>query len=386
MENLNILFVGMYPDEVSPYRNVFFQNLIFAMADAGVKCTVVSPVPITRYRHLISKVSHKRTDHTPKGNAVTVYHPRYVSLSSKRIGSINTGIYSEKFFESGVLKITRKLTERFDAVYGHFFLSGGLAAIKVGREKSIPSFIAYGECSYETEIVRLYRELKKEDIEGLSGIIAVSTHNANILKSKAIFKGIPMIVAPNSVDMSLFFKRDKNDCREELGLPKDKFIVGFVGGFIDRKGDKRLLEAINSIDGVYGAFAGRGDNPPEGDKVLFCKALNHDKVPVLLNAVDVFCLPTQNEGSCNALVEAAACGVPVISSNLPFNDDLLTDKNSIRINPDSVDEIRNAINQLYDNKERRGELGQRIFESSREFDITVRENKIESFIKGCIGG
>ncbi|MBO5371021.1 MAG: hypothetical protein J6B23_10155 [Clostridia bacterium] len=47
MNKLNALFVGMYPDNVNTYRNVFFQNLIFALADLGVDCTVISPVPIT---------------------------------------------------------------------------------------------------------------------------------------------------------------------------------------------------------------------------------------------------------------------------------------------------------------------------------------------------
>jgi glycosyltransferase involved in cell wall biosynthesis len=117
-----------------------------------------------------------------------------------------------------------------------------------------------------------------------------------------------MIVAPNSVDMSLFYKRDKDTCRKELGIPLDKFVVGFVGGFIERKGDKRLLAAVNEIDDVYVAFAGCGDHAPDGDKVVFCKALEHEQIPIFLNAIDVFCLPTQNEGSCNAIVEAAACG------------------------------------------------------------------------------
>lgn len=114
--------------------------------------------------------------------------------------------------------------------------------------------------------------------------------------------------------MSLFFIRDKKECRQRLGLPENQFIVGFVGGFVERKGDKRLLSAINSLEGVYGAFAGRGDESPKGEKVVFCEALQHEEIPIFLNAVDVFCLPTQNEGSCNAIVEAAACAKPIISS------------------------------------------------------------------------
>lgn len=378
---MNILFVGMYPDEYNKYRNVFFQNLIFAMADAGVNCTVISPVPVTKYRRAISVVSKERIDTTPRGGKVRVIHPRFISLSSKKIGPINTGYYSEILFQKAALKAAKELTETFDAVYGHFILAGGLSAIQIGRMKGIPSFFAYGECNYDTEVERTYGPIKEDDIKGLSGIIAVSTNNANILKSKPVFKGIPMIIAPNSVDMSLFYKRDKEKCRKELGLPQDKFIVGFVGGFIERKGDKRLLEAVNEIDGVYAAFAGKGENPPSGEKVLFCQALEHAQVPVFLNAIDVFCLPTQNEGSCNAIVEAASCGLPIISSDLPFNDDLLTGENSMRINPNSVDEIRGAIKRVYMDQDYRETIGRLVYRDSRVFSIENRCRRILEFIE-----
>lgn len=380
---MNILFVGMYPDEHSPYRNVFFQNLIFALADEGVDCTVISPVPITRYRSNILKVSKRRIDKTPNGSEVLVLHPRYVSLSNKHLGRLNTGILSEKLFQKCAIKTARKMKKNFDAIYGHFFLCGGLAAIRIANERKIASFIAYGECNYESEIIDSYRELNQKDIEGLRGIIAVSTNNATILRNKTnIFKEIPIIIAPNSVDKSLFYPRDKDECRRQLGLPLDKFIVGFVGGFIDRKGDKRVLNAINSIDGVYGAFVGRGDNPPKGEKVIFCKALQHEEIPVFLNAIDVFCLPTRNEGSCNAIVEAAACAKPIISSNLPFNDDLLTNMNSIRIDPNSVKDIKNGIERLLFDTKYCNQLEKNIYEDSKQFDIKIRANKIINFI--CI--
>lgn len=378
---MNILFVGMYPDEYMPYRNVFFQNLIFAMADAGVECTVISPVPVTRYRKNLKKVSTHRVDKTPKGSKVNVYHPRYISLSSKHIGSFNTGIWSEKLFQNCALKMARKLSQDFDAVYGHFFLSGGLAAIKIAREKKKPSFIANGECQYKSEIVDLYREITPNELKGLSGIIAVSTNNANVLANNPLYKDYPVIIAPNSVDIGLFRPMNKLECRKKLDLPMDKFIVGFVGGFVERKGDKRLLEAINSLEGVYGAFAGRGEDKPSGRRVLFCDALQHEDIPVFLNAIDVFCLPTKNEGSCNAIVEAAACGLPVISSDLSFNDDLLTNENSIRVNPEAVNEIANAISDLQNNSEKREQLGSRIKEDAEEFTIDRRCEKILNFIK-----
>jgi len=375
----------MYPNEVNKYRNVFFQNLIHAMADKGVECTVVSPVSVTKYKTKIRTIPKHKTEITDKGNFVQVYYPRFVSLSSKRIGSFNTGVWTEYLFQKCAIGQVKKLNEKFDIVYGHFFISGGLAAIKIAKREKIPSIIAYGECNYDTEVVNQYRDLIQEDIEGLNGIVAVSTNNANILREKSIFNDIPTLIAPNAVNFDLFYKQDKGKCRAKLGIPKDVFVVGFVGGFIERKGDKRLLKAVEMLDDVYVAFAGRGSDIPKGERVVFCQALSHEEIPIFLNAIDVFCLPTLNEGSCNALVEAAACGLPIISSDLPFNDDLLTADNSIRIDPMSVEDIKNAISRLVKNKENCNRFANNIYQDVQAFSIDKRCERILNFI-GSVKG
>lgn len=295
MQPQRMLFIGWYPNAIEKYMNVFFRNLIYAIADQGVECTVISPVSLVRYRTRIRSIPKHYYETTPNGNKVEVYYPRYLSASSKQIGPFNTEVITERLFEMGAMRVAKKLNEKYDAVYGHFFLYGGLAAIKIGRELKIPSFVAFGECDYESQVQQTYGDLKPKEIAGLSGVVSVSTKNAKRLNTIGIFGNIPVIVAPNAIDADLFKTMDKEECRKKLGLPNDKFIVGFVGGFIERKGDKRLLEAINQLDDVYVAFAGRGANPPTGDKVLFCKALEHEDVPEFLNAVDVFCLPTLSE-------------------------------------------------------------------------------------------
>lgn len=384
MKKINALFVGMVPDNVNSYRNVFFQNLIFALADKGVDCTVISPVSVTQYRGKVKTIPKVTKQITPGGNEVTVYYPKYISASAKQIGPFNTIHISEGLFEKAALGVAKKLDKKFDFVYGHFFLNGGLAAIKVGRKLGLPTFVAYGECDFESQIRCHFGSLTPKHIEGLTGIIAVSTKNANELKAEKIFDDIPMIIAPNATDKSLFVVKDKEECRQRLGLPIDKFIVGFVGGFIPRKGDKRLLEAVNSIDNVYLAFAGRGDNPPMGDKVLFCKALEHEEVCTFLNAVDVFCLPTLNEGSCNAVAEAMSCGKAIVSSDLHFNYDALNSENSILVNPESVDEIRTAIEKLYNDRDKLAELEAAALKDSEKFDIKKRADNILRFILSTI--
>lgn len=382
----SILFVGSFPNPVDKYKGVFFQNLVFAIADKGIKCTVIDPTSITHYKRRTKEIPEEMIYKTPNNNDVQVYFPKFISYSSRKVLMFNTGRLTEKALQSCALRTVEKLISEgydFDCTYGHFFLNGGLAACKIGVKYHKPGFVAFGECDYESQVLDFYGDLTKKDIEGLSGVICVSTNNYNVLKKKPVFKDVPMIVAPNSVDHSLFKKLDKQKCRDEMGFPQNAFIVSFVGGLIERKGDKRLLSALNQIDDVYGAFAGvpmHGEELPGGEKVIMCQPLKHEQVPVLLNASDVFCLPTLSEGSCNAVVEAMSCGLPVISSDLPFNDDALNESNSIRINPMSVNEIKNAIMLLRDDEIRRENMADRAYQDSKKFDIHNRAETIFSFM------
>lgn len=375
------LFIGWYPNPADKYKNVFFQNLVYEIARQGVDCTVISPVSVMKYRQRIREIPDFVEDRVDEKVVVHTYYPKTFSTSSIQIGSFNTEVISERLFEEAAVRCAKKLNQKFDFVYGHFFLYGGLAATRVARKLNIPAFIAYGECDFDSQVMQTYGIPKSKELQGLAGIIAVSSKNKKELDDLGFVKDIPMIVAPNSTDMSLFFPRDKAKCREQLGLPQDRFIVGFVGGFIERKGDKRLLAAANQVDDVYLAFAGRGEPKPEGDRVVFCDALDHDDVPVLLNAVDVFCLPTLSEGSCNAIVEAMACGNAIVSSDLAFNDDALNEENSIRIDPNSVDEIRDAIAKLKNDPSLLQTLKNKALEDSKEFDIHRRTTKILDFIQ-----
>lgn len=79
MKKLNALFIGMYPNIISPYRNVFFQNLIFAMADMGVDCTVISPVPLTKYGLKTRSIKHMTIHETSKGSRL-LYIIRHMFL------------------------------------------------------------------------------------------------------------------------------------------------------------------------------------------------------------------------------------------------------------------------------------------------------------------
>ena len=108
-------------------------------------------------------------------------------------------------------------------------------------------------------------------------------------------------------------------------------------------------------DTIKVIYIGSGPDQPVCDNIIFKNIVENKQLPKFLNASDLFVLPTLSEGSCNAIIEAMSCGLPIVSSDLPFNDEFLEDSNSIRINPLNIDEISSAIKRFQLNKKFRNE-------------------------------
>lgn len=375
-----ILFIGSYPNAIDTTRNCFYQNLIHAIAETGIECTVISPISITHYRKATFSIPEKCIETTKNGKKIVIYYTKYMSFSAKKFGLIKTGILTEKSFQLAIKKAITKYSLQFDCVYGHFFLGGGLAAVAVGKKFNVPSFIAFGEDSFEECVELPFRQLNKKDMQGLSGVICVSSNNKNVLNRRNIFESVPMLVAPNCVSEDICFMNNKVECRKMFGIPKDIFVIGYVGAFDDRKGDLRLCSAIKDLNNVYVAFAGQG-REHVGDNIVFSKKVSRRDIPFFLNAVDIFALPTLSEGCCNAIVEALACGLPVVSSDLPFNDDILNTSNSIRVDPRNIKEIRNAVLTLKQNPDLVKSLSEGALKTAKTLTIKSRAKAILDFME-----
>lgn len=360
---------------------VFVKHLIYAIAEKGFKCTVIAP----KIRFIQKeKVPYKRIEHTEGGNEITIYTPEYVHLGSKKQ---TIKLSMNNHFRS-VMRVIKKENIRPDAVYGHFIYQCGLSAAKVGEKLGIPSFCACGENSLRFEsssepyTTGLTYAGWKEILKKLSGIISVSSNNSRLLiENEFVPENIKMNVFPNGTDSKKFYIMDKTEARKKLGFDENAFIVVFTGAFTERKGIDKLNEALKHCENVYSVFLGDGEIKPNCDNILFCGKVNNSQVVNYLNAADAFVLPTKGEGCCNAIVEALVCGLPVISSDLSFNDDILNDDNSIRIDVDNVSELENAIKKLRDDIHLRNRLSAGAVASSDNLSISTRADRILRFME-----
>jgi glycosyltransferase involved in cell wall biosynthesis len=167
-------------------------------------------------------------------------------------------------------------------------------------------------------------------------------------------------VVANGVDIAaLDAARPGPPVRRELGLPEDVPVIGLVGR-LDHwgKGHKELFTAMARIRERYPVHAlivGGGRREAEvrqlaenlglADAVLFLG--QRQDVPDLLNAMDVFVLPSYSEGVSLALLEAMAAGRPVIASAVGGLPEVVTDGDTgLLIPPRDADALAGALERL----------------------------------------
>ena len=142
----------------------------------------------------------------------------------------------------------------------------------------------------------------------------------------------------NGVNTDLFFSRPElaPALRSELAIPRDRIVIGSVGRLVPIKDHKTLLQAAEILvrqgRDVHVLIVGSGSELPKlqaqaaasqdlAGRALFLGA--SDRVPELLNAMDVFVLPSISEGMSNTILEAMATGLPVVVSRSGGNTELV---------------------------------------------------------------
>ncbi|MGC8880231.1 MAG: glycosyltransferase [Anaerolineae bacterium] len=203
------------------------------------------------------------------------------------------------------------------------------------------------------------------------GAIAGSMQAAHLLRQSGFKKHIA-VIPQLGVNEGLFRPLRNAALREALGL--SAFTVGYVGRLVTEKGVHFLLEALIKLQFPWHwLIVGRGPIEEEirntaqrhgvNDRIRWIGTVEHDKVAHYLNAMDVLVLPSVStprwkEQFGHVLIEAMACGIPVIGSSSGAIPEVIEDAGLIFPEGD-VEALRERLSMLHENDKLRTNLGQR---------------------------
>jgi glycosyltransferase involved in cell wall biosynthesis len=145
------------------------------------------------------------------------------------------------------------------------------------------------------------------------------------------------------------------------------------------------MQAIRARPEIGAVFLGRGPQEPQGPQVLFAGAVPHEEVPVWLSAADLFVLPTLDEGCSNALLEALACGLPVVTSDRPFNRAVVDESMALLVEPSDPAALGAAIATLVERPSLRASLGAAARAHAAAFRLERRAARILALLDGVVG-
>ena len=150
-------------------------------------------------------------------------------------------------------------------------------------------------------------------------IVALSNWMKELSEQSKLFRDLPHFLIPNSLDTTIFKPYNKEKSREELNLPLHQKIILFVSDSVDdkRKGFQLLLKAISEINDLNIlpiAVGATADQPNEG--IHFTGFIQDPtQLAKLYSAADAFVIPSLEDNLPNTILEAFACGCPVIGFN-----------------------------------------------------------------------
>ncbi|MCB2211493.1 glycosyltransferase [bacterium] len=372
---------SVYPTPNRPYHGVFVQDLIKRVQALWEEDgQVIFPAPVSDLRNGF-KLAGERVITLPNGNKLFQHFPLYLSVSSKFLSSRNAAHVTVNFFAHAVEHVYRRHLLNADAFYGHFLLPGGVTSVRMGRIFNKPSFITLDESSYTGAKKAFLPDELREMVRGVSGVLSVSIPNADFMHNELHVPRENIVVLPNAADTDEFKPYDRAEMRRKYKLPEDEVLVAFVGAYIDRKGPDRVIEALKGLDNVGVLLIGDGAMQLESDQIRWKARIDHDELPQLLSAADMFMLPTLAEGSCNAVTEALACGLPVISSDLPFNHLIVDDDRGILVDPTDIKALHDAAAALANDTPKREQMSRTARRWSEENSLAARAVKMKAFME-----
>ena len=342
-----VVFSSLFPSAVQPNAGLFIRERMFRVGK-HLPIVVVAPQPwfpgqqlIRWFRPHFRPMALKRE----MMDGIVVHRPRFFCIPGILKWTDGLFMALSSFF------VVRRIARDHHAniIDAHFGYPTGYAAVLLGRWLHCRSC---SRCAARRSVKRaLPLPLRlNEPLQAPINSLPCRPP-CKRLPSNKVSNPARVQVIGNGVDLTRFMAVPRLDARRQLGLPADAEVLVSVGTLVERKGFHRVIECLPGLLAVHPMlhFVIVGGAGPEGDmgaelkslvralglddRVHFLGPLPNDRLKVALSAADVFVLATSYEGWANVFLEAMACGLPVVTTDVGGNAQVVNNRSLGRIVP-----------------------------------------------------
>jgi glycosyltransferase involved in cell wall biosynthesis len=350
-----LLFSTLFPNAVRPNHGIFVETRLRQLLRSGeVTSQVVAPVPWFPFRHGMfgeyAAYAHVPGHETRDG--IEVEHPRY--LLPPKV-AMNVAPFS--LARAGLAAARRLIAagSDFDLIDAHYVYPDGVAAVSIGKTLGRPVLITArgSDVNLLPEFSRP-RKMIVDAFRDCSAVIAVSA----ALKEVIVGLGCPrekVTVLRNGIDLAFFHEEDRVAARAAIGA--SRYAIASVGNLIPDKGHHLVIESLTHLPDANAFIAGRGPEDSRlkalakrlgvADRVTFLGAVPQARLRTLYSAADCLVLASIREGWPNVLLEAMACGTPVVATNVGGVPEIVPEGTlGVLMDEISADGIVRAVSRL----------------------------------------
>ncbi|MBT8144802.1 MAG: glycosyltransferase [Gammaproteobacteria bacterium] len=330
-----ITFTTLYPNAQQPGHGIFVQTRLQRLLQFApeIDARVIAPVPYyppglpgpAHYRQL-ARVPDTETLH-----GIEVDHPRFLVLP--KIGmNLAPGTLAR-----AAITAARRLRARgfdFDLIDAHYFYPDGVAAAQMSQALGVPFTVtARGS---DINVIADYPKPRQRIVAAANNAAQVFTVSA-ALRDRLVRLGAAadnIVVARNGVDPDLFAPVDDREAlRRDLGMSSTTLIS--VGNLVELKGHHLVIDALGALEQTHLWII--GDGPEKSrlvrqaqqlgltDRVRFIPRTDQQTLRRYYAAADALVLASSREGWANVLLEAMACGTPVVATAVSGNPEVVAD-------------------------------------------------------------
>lgn len=338
-----LTFTSLYPSAARPRHGIFVETRLRHLVQAfDVDVRVVAPVPWFPFRAPLfgayaAFAATPRHERRPGG--LQAAYPRYAMLPKFGVPWQPDSMARAGWAEVEAL---RRAGWQPDIIDAHYFYPDGVAAAMLAERLGVPFVVT----ARGSDVNLLAREPGpgrriRWAADRAAAVIAVSTP----LKQALLELGVPeakIVVLRNGVDAQLFRPEDREAAGRRLGVPPAR-VVAWVGNLVAEKGPDLAIEALALAPGLELVLVGDGPLRPAllaqarrlgvAARVRFLGNMPQADLRWVYAGADALLLTSTREGWPNVLLEAMACGTPVVASDVGAVREIITDAQVGRVLP-----------------------------------------------------